>query len=478
MNKVSELLNISLDFSKFERNSMQTFLNQISRKISLRIKKLEEINNEYGNKPFEPQELVLIQDIYRKLNELIKRGEEILIDSFNKKELRILSFALNYSENGEKNILSELDILKLVLDALDKNWKYSYLIGLIYCYLYDWTNNLIGKEKLWDFIKTHLNNYNGNRKSILVHKKNIKYYEVRNGDLILGAEIALKGENISDVAKYLALPESYIRHSYFKQVILSFNERKQTQIFKHLKDIKKFLHLHNNIDTNKIVISKLIIQANQSEFEEYQDEIKSYAFAFVGDPSINTNWIPNKHYTELEKEELKSAKKILNEWITRQFVSVFFEKCINDRRRKKFWLKFSKDIKLFTVFGSQKTKNKLKADERVKDYVDSRFLVVNGGEDVSAFMFQIENYKLIEFSNSNYAFYAYRDNNNKVPSFYSREINSINVFRNSKVPMLVHKRGRELFDYKAEGRLTHSDGELRWEEVFLDWIYRKVYKSL
>ena len=93
---------------------------------------------------------------------------------------------------------------------------------------------------------------------------------------------------------------------------------------------------HNSFITSKRLISKLIIQANQPQFVAVQDKIKKIAFNQIGDPSNVSNWTAFENATETEKREIVEGRNILNEWITQQFINVFFNVCINDERRKNF----------------------------------------------------------------------------------------------------------------------------------------------
>ena len=230
---------------------------------------------------------------------------------------------------------------------------------------------------------------------------------------------------------------------------------------------------HNSSITSKRLISKIIIQANQPQFATVQDKIKKIAFTQIGDPSNISNWTTFENATEIEKREIIQGRNILNEWITQQFINVFFNVCINDERRKKFWLRFASKISSFKVYGPLHTKNILKRDERIAEYVDARFETVSSKRDVSAFILYIGDYMLIEFSNEGYAFYAYKINSSLRPSL-NYQLNSVDDLRNGSMPMAVHSDN--YYDYfNDEGRLTHRDGNQIWETRFNSWMNKKVF---
>jgi hypothetical protein len=149
---------------------------------------------------------------------------------------------------------------------------------------------------------------------------------------------------------------------------------------------------------------------------------------------------------------------------------VFFEICINDERRKKFWLRYSKKITAFKVFGPAHIGRRLRSDERISAYVNARFFKVGSSVDVSAFMFQMANHKMIEFSDPGYAFYAYLNTNRDAPSFNPSKVSNVDSLRNSNMPMLLYRNGYYMHKFAYEGRLGHKDGDMVWEQVFAHWL--------
>jgi len=86
----------------------------------------------------------------------------------------------------------------------------------------------------------------------------------------------------------------------------------------------------------------------------------------------------------------------MHQWIAEEFINVFFEKCINDIRRKRFWLKYAKEIMQFRVVGSSRIKSLLMADNRIKKFVEPRFSNTKSVTDVNAaLMFIMKNHLFI-----------------------------------------------------------------------------------
>lgn len=435
-----------------------------------RIDKLHKISEEVGANSFSFSGSNLIPQIFRKFKSSIDDESRI----FERRELRTLTYCLTYSERNLQTIFSNENELKLALEAMETNWRDSFLSGLIDCLLSNWeTKHQKSLEQLEHFITKKLDNYTGNRNTLNSFKSNKRYFNTKNGDLILGDTIAKLNRPIQEATKILGVPESWFSYSYFSRVIVTYYERNKANILNEIDNLNKVLLKNNSSITSKRLVSKMIIQANQPAFATLQDRLKKIAFTQIGDPSNISNWTAFENATETEKGEIIQGRNILNEWITQQFINVFFNVCINDERRKKFWLRFASKISSFKVYGPQHTKAILKRDEKIAEYVDARFEPVSSRRDVSAFILYIGDYMLIEFSNEGYAFYAYKINSSYRPSL-SYQLNSVDDLRNGSMPMAVHSDN--YYDYfNDEGRLTHRDGNQIWETRFNSWMNKKVF---
>jgi len=432
-----------------------------------RIDKLQKITEEVGANSFSFSGENLIPQVFRKFKNSINNNNI----SFERRELRTLTYSLNYSEQNLLPIFSNEYELKHALTLLDLNWRDSFLVGLIDCYLRSWeTKFQKSLVQLEQFIANKLENYSGNRSTLISFKNNKRYFNSKNGDLILGDTIAKLNIPIQEATRILGVPESWFDYPYFSKVIVTYYERNKNRISDEIDNLNEVLLTHNSSITNKRLISKIIIQANQPQFATVQDQIKKIAFTQIGDPSNVSNWTAFENATEIERREIIEARNILDEWIAKQFIDIFFRVCLNDDRRKKFWLKVaSKNRVSFKVYGPTRTKNILKRDGRIVEYLEGRFQAVSSNRDVSAFIIYIGDYMLIEFSDAGYAFYAYKLSGNNKPNLNYR-LESVDELRNGSMPMLVYRSGYSINDTNREGRLTHNDGDLSWEQVFEYWF--------
>ncbi|MCS7074208.1 MAG: EH signature domain-containing protein, partial [Bacteroidia bacterium] len=392
--------------------------------------------------------------------------------NLDRRELRTLTYALDYSERNLTSIFSNANELSFVLELLNEDWRDSFLNGLVDCLLKKWESPYLASlSQLANFIYSKVRNSTSNRLVVKFIQKNIKYFDLKNGASVLGAELALKDIPLTEATKFLSVPETWFSYPYFSKVIVAYYEQKQANLLAFIAELKQALLQHNYNVTSKRVISKLILQATNPRYINLQEPVKHLAFHLIGDPEIPSYWAEFENATPTEKEDLRNARKILNEWIVRQFIDIFFKVCINDTRRKHFWLRYAKQVVAFKVYGSEETRYKLESFEQIKDYLPSRYVTVESQREVSAFILYIGNYMLIEFSDLNYAFYAYRVGSPLCPELKTR-LKDVDKLRNSSLPRLLYRTGTYINSVNSEGRLSHNDGELSWEQAFEFWLNR------
>lgn len=483
MATANEILNFNFPHVALQEAAKNAFPETLYQLFELKITKLQKITEDVGSSVFKFNSELQNPQIYKKFKNIISTSSYQLksINNFDKKELKGLSHCLDYADsNNSLSIIASPPHLKIALTTLENNWKDYFLFGLINCYLKNWESKYHQSLKtLYEFISSKIKLYDGGRPVFKSFKENVRFFHIENGDLILGSELAINNKHIKNATKYLSLPENWFTYPYFSKVIIAYYEKNKNKIQNHIDDLSDALKEHNRENSNKRLISKLIIQTNANEFVELQDKVKNLAFKLLGDPGNSDNWKAFEIATDNEREDLRKARIILNEWITRQFINVFFEKCINDKRRKKFWLRYSSKILSFVVYGSKNVKSLLKSDERIEELVESRFKVVYSNKAVSAFIVYLADYALIEFSDEGYAFYAYKANGSFMPDLKQR-LNSVDDLRNSAMPMLATRKYQNIIEQNSEGRLSHKDGSyedgssIHWEQVFDWWIKKYI----
>jgi len=470
MRSASDILKFNFSPTSFQQSANKAIPATTIHQIGNRIAQLKDITEKVGDASFAFDDDSLKSRTFKKF----KFSFSINKQPFTKRELRALIYGLDYSQDDITTIFSNDLETGYALELLDSSWRESFLKGLILFLFKNWeSKHFQSLEQLRDFISQQLETYSGNNKQTLNFKRNQGYFKVKNGNEVLGVTLARMNKPIKEATKILGVPESWFSYSYFSKVIVTYYEKNKANIINEIDNLNEVLLKNNSSITSKRLVSKMIIQANQPEFATLQDRLKKIAFTQIGDPSNISNWTAFENATESERKEILEAKNILDEWIAKQFIDIFFRVCINDDRRKRFWLNIASKTKLtFKVYGPQHTKSLLKLDEKIAEYVDARFESVSSRRDISAFILYVGHYMLIEFSNEGYAFYAYKINSPNYPKL-NYKLNSVDDLRNSNMPLAI-KSDSKFYYHSDEGRLFHRDGDDIWETKFNSWINQNV----
>ena len=470
MDNFKEILNFNFSEDNFIYYSKNVINQYTLNALEININKLKEIG--YGDESMD-LEINTQRDVVLKFKKFaIKNNIEQIV--LSKKELRTLCYSLSYSESTIESILSNEYELKVFLDLIDEVWKESFLKGLMYTYFVHFNKSNNSIINLESYLVNKIEFYEGGNAFFKYFKEHKKYLYLKNGDITLGYELALKNICILDITFAINRPKSWISYSYFSGVLCGYYERNKTNISSYIDDLFTILKEHNNNITYKKIISKLIIQANESLYSDIQRIVKLKALEIIGDPSINSFWLPFENATANEINDLKNAQIILNEWLTKEFISVFFKECINEPRRKKFWIKYASRIEKFKVYGPEHIKKRLQQNQIISKFVNNRFSVINSNQNKCAFVFQMGDYNLIEFSEEGYAFVAHKTSQIDYIS-RTRSLQSIDDIRSSSNDnLLVKQRGHSFFDIQETGRLFHRDSDVSWEQKFDYWINKKI----
>ena len=216
------------------------------------------------------------------------------------------------------------------------------------------------------------------------------------------------------------------------------------------------LNEHNYGPTAKRLIPAIILNKSKSATPSQMEAIKTLAITEIGDPSIASKWTLSVG-TEEEKENLKEARRLLNEWIKRKFISIFFEKCVRDPRRKKYWIEHVDLISDFDIFCTRRTRSVLMQDDRISKLVSQKVSLLNDGSDneLSALGMTIGNYYFVEFSESGSgSIYIYRGKVKNPSYFYQLKRPHLPTIQSFMID-------------KDEGKLPHLSD---WEKTLNQWF--------
>jgi hypothetical protein len=445
--EIGHILKFDFSPSSFVLGAKSILSKSEKDKIDTDIKHLKKIaklclNND---EPIPDQDLT--NKVYNKFTVVYKTPQKA---DFSSRELRMLIYAM-YRIKTEQ-------LMRAMVYLLDNNWRDRFFNGLLFYVLSNWDSV---KKELMELVlglmQKKLKEYNGKRDKYLLLKKNMRFLTLAGPDM-LGISLRLqdKGQTkacslrtVSSV--YFGLSNDRLDFEYYSRMIASYFEKDSLS---KLDIMKEILEKHNYDATPKRLIPSIIIN-NTKVTEEEKENIRTLAISIIGDPSQVSRWSLSVGTTE-EKENLEEARKILNEWIKRKFISLFFEKCVHEPGRKKFWLEHADLISNFNVYCTEKTKALLLQDSRLSDLVNRKVNVLrdNKEKDMSALGMKIGPYYMIEFSDTG-SIHIYSDFNT----------NNITYFYELKKPHM--QTIQSFFLDTIEGKLPHVSG---WENTFEKWL--------
>ena len=469
MQNTKEILKWYLNFSEMKYAAEHVFSKETKNIVDISIHQLKELSERLpdGNKLPEKK---LIKDVYILFYKESNKEYQYLISLFSKRDTRILVYALDYKpENGGEIILfsEKFGIARNLI--LDK-WKDSFIISLWHNLLKNWNNLLVfqtQRELLTELLNSKCNAYDKTRKDILGVTRIISFFLTKDSPKEFAINLIKYKKLISGAHITLKQKESILVYEYFSSVIYSYIETIDEKIIttEITVSIYNFLQKHNNKKVTIISCSQII---NSNKFNQTIDIVKNQTVAMIGDPIKAHLWRFNG-LSSTQEESVESARKKLNILLNQHFIKVFFEKLVQDERRKKYWLKFIDKIDDIKFSGSRDNYRYLKNIESVSKYVDSRYKTTSRKQSTCALIIYSKNFVFVEFTDTG-ALYIYKKQNFKV------NLNAIDTMEDLKT-WPTHKyacKNAEQSGYiylNEEGRITHQG---YWESRFDSWM-RKYY---
>lgn len=374
-------------------------------------------------------------------------------DVFTSRELRMLIYSMYR--------IKTKPMMEKLVDMLDKNWRNKFFNGLL---IYILSNFDTAKEDIMALVlslmQKRLKAYDGKRDKYLIMKKNSRFFQT-HGPEMLG--IALRQQDtgqkkncslLNMSSMVFGMVSNRIDYEYYSRTIVAYFEKDALSKLDLMEDVLK---LHNYDATPKRLIPAIIINENKKNDSIQKDAIRSLAISLIGDPALKSNWSLSTG-SEEEKENIEEAREILNEWIKRKIITIFFEKCVHEPTRKEFWLKHSDLIRDFQLYCTKESKAILMQDSRLSSYMESKTTVLMDKKNVDMFALgmSIGKYYMIEFSDVG-SIHIYRENSIKSPLYF---------WQLKKAHMPVIQSFMMDFD---EATLPHVKG---WEGTFKKWLYK------
>lgn len=390
-----------------------------------------------------------IKKLINHLHKLWKEGEEPESIDLTLLEARSLGYGLT-----EK---TEIDFVYFLIKTEEKdgNWTPSCLKGFLHSLLRHWYEfSPDVREAIKQLVLSHSDK---DAKEIAV----IAPFIDNDGPAKLGAYLRKTKQSWQWAPPIVLMPTTRINYPYFSDTIQTyFNDVPQGEY----DELISALNLHNQMRTDKILLPKLILEA-----EDFDKNLLDVAMKRIGDPFDETKWAPFDDASEEQKKNLQQARKILLNWVMQEVIRLFFEVLCQDKDRKNFWSKQAHKLSNFRVYGS------IFSRQQVLKYlpaqtVNRHFRTVDSNVDNCALAMFMGDYVVVEFTQTG-ALYAY-----KVGSSYYREafqsIGSLSKIDDLKVTRMPMLYDLDYMRFAPEGRMTHQG--LYWQWRMEKWIDRQI----
>ena len=406
---------------------------------------------------------VLIDDVLYKVVET-SHMEEPDMDSWSIHELRIISYYIIKLQNND-------NIFNFALNVLDSKWRDMYINGLVFSVMNSWFNIKPDLRKnLCNLIVKKISQYEGQNSRYLNIKNHANFFD-DNGPIRMAALVLQKGLDIKDAPTLLGNKPKTIYQSFYSDVIIKYF----VSVTFNINSIKEVFELHDNNRTKKLLFCHLVECAEKESNIEKQILVSRLINDTLGDITIASTWAPFPGATHEEAQRLKKAMQLVNLWLTRRVIESFFEVCVQDRERKKFWIRFVNYVNGFRIVGSTLTKRIMQNDPRLSSLFQNFFIETNSkNSQTSALVLCMKDRVLVEFSDVG-ALYVYKQDNQQIKFLKEgkKYLPSINDLKQPSLNYLIKEEWGELY-YYHEGRLMHIG---YWQIRLYGWLQQMVFSE-
>ena len=466
MQTAKKLLKFNFDERLFSATFDNLLLPSTSREIKNAQTKIKEIELKFS--PFKLKEPPDVGKIFRLFMEDAKKGYQFVENDFNNTSyVRKLAWSLSYRENGKSIIQSEhyLEALKII----DNNFKISMLLPLFYALMKNWIST--DTKPLKRLISEKLQNINSEKRNYKAIKSKAIYYLPSNGIIALCEEIIKNDEQLDNILDFIEVPQSMAHYEYFSEAAETYTTLiiRTPNFINKLDEILSFLKKHNSKDTHKKCIGKIVLKLNQIDASEsIRMKIINFCFQYIGDPSLDHEWSPWKKSNENDKQNLEDARKVLNNWLAKKFIYLFFEKLSMDSDRRFFWNRYIDHVTNFKIYMDNTAVWSFKRNNQDIEpaILKHKLGILEYGGGTSSFVLVIKNYHFVEFSQTGGACYIYKSENEFKPNLNWDRISLSQLKNSNNRQMAVRLKGGYYY-HIDEGRVFHQG---KWQPKFRFWM--------
>ena len=465
MSDAYSLLNINRDVLKdFHLLANRVGDHQTEKVINQNVRKLKAIEERmFVDEGIQVSKQSIDEILYKEVQSA--HNKTINMSDWTMRELRIISYYMMKLQDDEV-------AFDYALSLLDKGWRNMFFNGLVFYLMNSWC--LIKPElrkKTSLLVIKKLQEYKDNNRRYLLLKNHANLFEDA-GPQRLAYLLTSQNKDIKEAPLVLGSKASAISQSYFSDVIVKYCERHPIDE----DDLEELFEVHDVKRTKQLLFAHLVMKAEESGDAVRQTQLSKFINRTLGDVTLTTTWAPFLGATTEEAQRLKRAMQQVNLWFTRRIIETFFEVCVQDKERKKFWLDYVNDVRGFKIVGSTTTKRLLQNDSRVNTMFHRHFIETNSTySQTAALVLCIKDYVLIEFSDTG-SVYAYKQNNTKVQFLRkgTRYMTSTNDLKDTSLDNLVDNDAWYGTSYNDEGRMRHSG---YWQDRLKMWLQVKVMTS-
>lgn len=461
---INTLLKVNIDAIRdFPLLANRVADHQMERVINKNVKRLNDIKQRmFVGKSIEVSQKS-IDEVVRKVKRLCAADDSSL-GNWKTRELRIISYYMMYLRSYAKDYY-------FALDLLDRGWKNMYFNGLVFYLMYSWSYLQDEyKEATGELIMKKLQGYQDNNLRYLTLRNHANLFD-KSGPLRLVAILNAKKIDLFEAPTILGFKNTTFGQSYYSDVIVKYVEQNKISNLELIGDI---FERHNLDRTKKLVFAYLV-----EKEEKYGNAISRMTLCrFInnnlGDVTLATTWAPFSGATDEDARRLRHAKEQVYLWFAQQIIEVFFEVCVQDLERKRFWLEYVKELSGFKIVGSTAIKNILKNDRRIGNTFIRHFIETQSSKaQTSALIFFIRNKMIVEFSDVG-SVYVYNKNHHKVKliSTFRSMLNTTGDLKEPSIGLLVEDTGYGYLQWHEQGRLIHRG---IWQHRMSNWMQRIVF---
>ena len=429
---------------------------QIEKMINEQVRKLKEIENRM---PEDQGLQVSKQSIDEVIWKVIRCCHQRKEEEWSMRELRIVSYYLMKLRGYD-------EAYTYAVELLDKHWRNLYINGLVFFLLNSWnTLEANYKSQASQLLVKRLMLYTDNNKRYLCLKSHCNLLEP-TGPIRLAALLQQKGIDLKDAPTLLGYKSSTLSQSYYSDVIIRYIKANDIH---DLDTIDEIFELHDMDRTRKLVLAHLVERENNYPDGLKRVQLCKYVNRQLGDISMASTWAPFLGATQEEAQLLKRSMELVNNWFKQQIIETFFDICVQDEKRRIFWLQYINIISAFKIVGSGSVKSRLRQDNRIGTLFSKHFIETNSyNSQTSALILFIKDKMIVEFSDTG-ALYVYKHNHSQVKMVLQcrGNIGSINDLKIPSMGPIIEPDYWGDYDFYEEGKMTHQG---HWVNRLHQWM--------